>query len=126
MERAAPDSPGNGPLLKKSLLGGADTSHLAPKEPMQAPRDGAVAQAKIELLVDDIACNVGILIATLNVALAMRDAGDTTGLLYALRRAKAYWRAISASAARPKLPATRCSGNGSAADERCYFNDYGR
>jgi hypothetical protein len=99
MERAAPDSPGNGPLLKKSLLGGADTSHLAPKEPMQAPRDGAVAQAKIELLVDDIGCNVGILIATLNVALAMRDAGDTTGLLYALRRAKAYWRAISASAA---------------------------
>ena len=92
MERAAPDSPGNGPLLKKSLLGGADTSQ-------QAPRDGAVAQAKIELLVDDIGCNVGILIATLNVALAMRDAGDTTGLLYALRRAKAYWRAISASAA---------------------------
>jgi hypothetical protein len=119
MERAAPDSPGNGPLLKKSLLGGADTSQ-------QAPRDGAVAQAKIELLVDDIGCNVGILIATLNVALAMRDAGDTTGLLYALRRAKAYWRAISASAARPKLPANRCSGNGRAADERCYFNDYGR
>ena len=39
------------------------------------------------------------MIAQLNAALAMADAGDTVGLIYALRRSRAYWRSISESAA---------------------------
>jgi hypothetical protein len=38
------------------------------------------------------------MIVTLEAALAMRNAGDVTGTVYGLRRAGAYWRAISGSA----------------------------
>jgi hypothetical protein len=94
--RPAPEQTGNGPRV--SSFCGVDTSHLASKEPiLQAPRD-AIAQAKIGLVLDDVADNSGLMIGTLHCALAMRDAGDTVGLVYTLRRAKAYWRAISASA----------------------------
>ena len=68
----------------------ADAPTCQPEKP--------ASQAKIELLVDDIGDTVGCLIATLSAALAMRDAGDTVGLVYSLRRARAYWTAISGSA----------------------------
>jgi hypothetical protein len=71
--------------------GGNCTSKITPK--------AHVTQAKIELLFDDIGCNIGGFIATLNAAVAMRDAGDSVGVIYALRRGRAYWKAISLSAA---------------------------
>ena len=58
----------------------------------------AVAQAKIELIRDEICACTGPLILQLNAALAMADAQNDAGLLYALRCARAYWRAISANA----------------------------
>jgi hypothetical protein len=51
-----------------------------------------------DLIRDDIACNIGAMAATLNAALAMHGAEDDIGLLYSLRRARAYWLAIAASA----------------------------
>jgi hypothetical protein len=44
------------------------------------------------------------LIATLEAALALAAADDDVGLLYGLRRARAYWRAIAASAAELGTP----------------------
>lgn len=58
-----------------------------------------IAQAKIEFLLDDIGCNVSALQVNLDCAYAMRIAGDTTGLLYSLRRCRAYWKYISIAAA---------------------------
>jgi hypothetical protein len=85
-------------------------SQLAPKT--------NVAQAKIELLVDDIGDNIGIMIAVLEAGLAMRAASDVVGLIYSLRRARVYWKAISASAAElvaadaERLSALRQGGSG--------------
>jgi hypothetical protein len=58
-----------------------------------------VAQAKIDLLFDDIGPNLYAMGAMLNAAAAMHEAGDPAGLLYALRRMRAYWRPITGSAA---------------------------
>ena len=58
-----------------------------------------IAQARIELLFEDIGDNTGAMISALNAALAMRDAGDSVGMIYGLRKARCYWRAISTSAA---------------------------
>jgi hypothetical protein len=52
-----------------------------------------------DLLREDLTCNISAMIATLEAALAMHAADDDVGLIYGLRRAKAYWRCISASAA---------------------------
>ena len=57
------------------------------------------AEANIEQLVADIADSAGVMIAQLTAAIAMADAGDTVGLIYALRRSRAYWLAIAGSAA---------------------------
>jgi hypothetical protein len=77
--------------LNKALLVTSDKSDIKQKT--------EVPQALIELLFDDIGDNTGALISTLNAALAMRDAGDSVGLIYGLRRARCYWKSISASAA---------------------------
>jgi hypothetical protein len=58
-----------------------------------------VAETNIEQLVGDIAGGAGIMIASLYEAIAMAQAGDTVGLIYALRRSRAYWHSISESAA---------------------------
>jgi|ERR1019366_2524023 hypothetical protein len=76
--------------LNKSRFELPDTANIKLKP--------GAAQARIELLFDDIGDNTGAMISTLNAALAMRDAGDSVGLIYGLRKARCYWRAISASA----------------------------
>jgi hypothetical protein len=74
-------------------------------------------QARIELLFEDIGDNTGAMISTLKAALAMRDAGDSVGLIYGLRRSRCYWKAICASAAElvaaeaERLSATRQGGS---------------
>jgi hypothetical protein len=75
-----------------------------------------VAQAKIELLHDDLGCNVSQLQVQLDCAIAMIYAGDTVGTIYSLRRSKAIWRAISRSAgtwSRPMLNGCLPSDKGS-------------
>jgi hypothetical protein len=54
-----------------------------------------VSQAKIDLLADDIVVTAGWLVDQLYVAPAQRAAGDVTGMIYTLRRSRAYWRHIS-------------------------------
>ncbi|WGJ16145.1 hypothetical protein QEV83_07850 [Methylocapsa sp. D3K7] len=56
------------------------------------------AQAKIDQLFDDIGPNINAMGAMLNAAAAMHEAGDPAGLIYALRRVRAYWVAVSESA----------------------------
>jgi len=75
-------------LESVSTLGRCDTQTFSPNTP--------IAQAI--LIREDLAANIGAMSATLNAALAMRDANDDCGLIYALRRARAYWQAIAASA----------------------------
>jgi hypothetical protein len=85
-------APGEGAGPNNTSLGGAtNTKNIS--------RKIEVPQALIEHLFEDIGDNTGALISTLNAALAMRDAGDSVGLIYGLRRARCYWRAISTSAA---------------------------
>jgi hypothetical protein len=66
------------------------TSELAPTP--------AVTQAKIDLLFDEIGLSISPMIATLEAALAMREAGNITGFVYGLRCAGAYWKNITANA----------------------------
>jgi hypothetical protein len=75
-------------LESVSTLGRCDTQTFSPNT--------SIAQAI--LIREDLAANIGAMSATLNAALAMRDANDDCGLIYALRRARAYWQAIAASA----------------------------
>jgi hypothetical protein len=65
----------------------------------ESPPKADVTQARIALILDDVGDNIGALIATLNAAIAMRNAADNVGLIYSLRRARPYWKFISASAA---------------------------
>jgi hypothetical protein len=57
-----------------------------------------VAQAKGDLLADDVVDTAGWLIDQLNCLPAQRAAGDVTGMIYTLRRSRAFWIAISGSA----------------------------
>jgi hypothetical protein len=77
-------------LKDMSLPGGIDGSFNAPK--------ARVEQAKIDLLVDDITDIAGWLVDQLNVLPAQRAAGDFAGMLYTLRRSRAYWIAVAGSA----------------------------
>ncbi|HXW71995.1 MAG TPA: hypothetical protein VEK34_11215 [Methylocella sp.] len=86
------ETPADGPGLAESTFPGGNCS-------FEITTKAHVAQAKIELLIDDIGCNVGVLINTLHAVLALRDAEDVKGMLYSLRRGKGYWKAISLSAA---------------------------
>jgi hypothetical protein len=76
---------------KCALLGGIDTQDATAKP--------HVTQARIDLLADDITDTAGWLIDQLNCLPAQRVAGDTVGIIYTLRRSRAYWRHISESAA---------------------------
>jgi hypothetical protein len=58
----------------------------------------AAAEARVDLLLDDIGENAGAMIVSLNVLLAMRDTRDAMGMIYSARRARAYWMAIAGSA----------------------------
>lgn len=65
----------------------------------QRPRGLAPVEcAKRELIRDDLDANISAMQASLDCALVMLGAGDDCGLLYSLRRARAYWRAIGGSA----------------------------
>jgi hypothetical protein len=75
----------------------ANSSCVAADGREQTPKTH-VAQVKIDLLVDDIGCNISAMMVQLDVVLAMGAANDPTGLLYGLRRARACWSAIAASA----------------------------
>jgi hypothetical protein len=90
MPQTCETPPGEAGLAKSSLRGSFDDREITPFQ--------AATQAKIDLLVDDLGCNVSAMMAQLDVVLAMRAANDMTGLLYGLRRARAYWSAIAASA----------------------------
>ena len=88
--------------LPSGLSFSGDTQDSAPNpRPTQdiSRNPVAVREARLELLREDLTCNASAMIATLEAALAMRAADDDCGLIYSLRRARAYWRAISGSAA---------------------------
>jgi hypothetical protein len=82
------------PSANGSLSG---TSVLAEDGSKNAPK-AHVAQAKIDLLVDDITDTCGWLVDQLNVIPSQRAAGDHSGMIYTLRRSRCYWRHISESA----------------------------
>lgn len=68
----------------------ADSFEIAPRL--------ATAQAKVDLIRDDLAATISPLQATLDCALTMCAARDDCGLGYTLRRAGDYWQFISGSA----------------------------
>jgi hypothetical protein len=72
------------------LLGGIDGS--------ETTKSSDIAQAKIEMICDEIGWVVSPMISTLEAALAMREAGNIPGFVYGLRCAGAYWRNIAANA----------------------------
>jgi hypothetical protein len=80
-----PPSGGMAAPEKCSLLGGLNTQNIAPET--------HAAQAKIELLHDEIYHNISALQVTLDVAIAAYFSSDSTCLIYGLRRARAYWKA---------------------------------
>jgi hypothetical protein len=77
-------------LGNTSLLGGIDGS--------ETTKSSDIAQAKIEMICDEIGWVVSPMISTLEAALAMRKAGNIPGFVYGLRCAGAYWRNISVNA----------------------------
>ncbi len=89
IETTKPPSAKGGPG-NLSSIGVGDSTENASK--------AHVAQARIELIRDDIAATVSALQAALDCALAMHAAQDDCGLTYALRRAAAYWQSVSSSA----------------------------
>jgi hypothetical protein len=77
-------------LESVSTLGRCDTQTFSPNT--------SIAQAiepRLDLIREDLAANIGAMSATLNAALAMRDANDGCDSMH---RARAYWQAIAASA----------------------------
>jgi hypothetical protein len=83
-------------LESASNLSRCDTQILSPN-----PYLAQVNVRRRDLIHVDLSANFGAMSATLKAALAMRDATDDCGLIYALRRARAYWQAIAASAHDP-------------------------
>lgn len=77
-------------LEENAFLGGNCSSEITPK--------AHVAQAKANLLRDDLTANISQMSLHLDVALATLAAADDCGLIYSLRRCAAYWKAISGSA----------------------------
>jgi hypothetical protein len=89
-------------FLNSSLPGGSDDREIAQTQAVCQAVHGdnsrAATTARIELLIDDIGDNAGAMTCYLNCVLAHRDAGDIVGMIYSIRMARAYWRAIAASA----------------------------
>jgi len=73
-------------LESVSTLGRCNTQTFSPNTPI-----AQAIEPRLDLIREDLAANIGAMSATLNAALAMRDANDDCGLIYALRRARAYW-----------------------------------
>jgi hypothetical protein len=82
--------------------GGADglgnTSLLGSIDGSKTTKSSYIAQAKIEMICEEIGWVVSPMISTLEAALAMREAGNIPGFVYGLRCAGAYWRNIAANA----------------------------
>ena len=82
--------------------GGADglgnTSLLGSIDGSKTTKSSYIAQAKIEMICEEIGWVVSPMISTLEAALAMRKAGNIPGFVYGLRCAGAYWRNIAANA----------------------------
>ena len=82
--------------------GGADglgnTSLLGSIDGSKTTKSSYIAQAKIEMICEEIGWVVSPMISTLEAALAMREAGNIPGFVYGLRCAGAYWRNISVNA----------------------------
>jgi hypothetical protein len=97
-------------LDNSALLASFDT-----QDPIKHP---AVLQAQIDLLADDVVDTAGWLISQLSVLPSQREAGDVTGLIYTLRRSRAYWKHIAETAVElvaaddERLSALRQSGDG--------------
>jgi hypothetical protein len=77
-------------LDKASLPGGIDEQVITP--------NANVLQAQIDLIADEVVDSAGWLIDQLNCLPAQRAAGDIVGMIYSLRRARAYWLSTSGSA----------------------------
>ena len=92
-------TPGNVEPRARAVAGLGISSSIGITNGPENPPKADVTQARIELILDDVGDNIGALIATLNAAIAMRNAADNIGLIYSLRRARAYWKFISVSAA---------------------------
>jgi hypothetical protein len=67
-------------------------------DPSSIGPNAKVAQVKIDMLVDDIVDTAGWLVSQLSVLPSQRAAGDVAGMIYTLRRCRAYWKSISGSA----------------------------
>ncbi len=88
-------------LPELSSFGGDDTRDTAPKPGTtqgEFRNPLAVRAARRELVCDDLVANISQASLHFDVALGMLAARDDVGLLYSLRRVRAYWKAISESA----------------------------
>jgi hypothetical protein len=65
---------------RQRVTGGLEDMSIG-VDPSSIPQKAHVAQAKIELIRDDIAANIGPLQATLDCVIAHVDARDDVGLL---------------------------------------------
>lgn len=93
--RGGADGPGDSVCLAADSL--PDTKPCPAAQAATAV-SGPVQAVCCDLLRDDLCANIGAMIATLNAALATRDAANDAGLLYGLRCARAYWKQIAESA----------------------------
>lgn len=78
--------------------GPGNSSCLAADSSVNAPK-ADVAQAKIELIAEDVIDTAGWMVSQLKVLPAQLASADYAGMIYTLRRARSYWKAISGSAA---------------------------
>ena len=76
--------------------GGANSKqqHLDDSQPISI----APADVEISLLLDDIGAAIGPLEAQIACLATMVAAGDSTGVVYVLRRLKAHWRVLDQDA----------------------------
>jgi hypothetical protein len=94
--KAAPDSPGNGPPLKLSSLGGVDPSSItqnpAPaQDKFRNPR--AVREARRQLNLEFLHECAGGIAVHAGLVQTFAEIGDTAGVCYAMRRLFAHARA---------------------------------
>jgi hypothetical protein len=73
-----------------------DTQHIIDDD--RHPITTDVADVKIELLLDDIGASIGPIECQLACLAAHVAAGDSTGVVYALKRLRAQWRCLDLDA----------------------------